>query len=94
MILLTHFNGKRIALNVELIEKIEETPDTVITLTNGARYIVHESLDEVIGLCDQARARIIGLAAKAADSGEESRLRLVRGMGDAASGHPEGEGPG
>lgn len=35
-------------LNAELIETIEETPDTVITLTNGKKLIVEESMDEVV----------------------------------------------
>jgi flagellar protein FlbD len=39
-----------ITINAEIVETIEETPDTVITLTNGKKYIVQESLDEVIKL--------------------------------------------
>jgi flagellar protein FlbD len=35
-------------LNAELIETIEETPDTVITLTNSKKLIVEESMDEVV----------------------------------------------
>lgn len=35
-------------LNAELIETIEETPDTVITLTNGKKLIVEESADEIV----------------------------------------------
>lgn len=35
-------------LNAELIETIEETPDTVITLTNGKKLIVEEPMDEVV----------------------------------------------
>lgn len=35
-------------LNAELIETIEETPDTVITLTNGKKLIVEESMDEIV----------------------------------------------
>jgi flagellar protein FlbD len=37
-----------IVLNAELIETIEETPDTVITLTNGKKLIVEESMDEIV----------------------------------------------
>src|SRR5215472_8353013 len=60
MIALTHFgSGNRIALNVDLIEKIEETPDTVITLTNGTRYLVQETLDEIIERSIEVRARAI-----------------------------------
>ena len=35
-------------LNSDLIETIEETPDTVITLTNGKKLLVVESVDEVV----------------------------------------------
>ena len=35
-------------LNAEIIETIEETPDTVITLTNGKKIIVDEPMDEVV----------------------------------------------
>ena len=34
-------------LNAELIEVMEETPDTVITLTTGHKYVVKESVEEV-----------------------------------------------
>lgn len=48
MIYLTRLNGKQIVLNSDLIEMMEVTPDTVLTLTNERKYIVRESLDEII----------------------------------------------
>ncbi|BBB93178.1 MAG TPA: flagellar FlbD family protein [Methylomusa anaerophila] len=39
---------RELVLNAELIETIEETPDTVITLTNGKKLIVEESMDEIV----------------------------------------------
>jgi len=39
-----------LVLNAELIETVEATPDTVITLTTGHKVIVQESVDEVIRL--------------------------------------------
>ena len=47
MIDVTRFNGKSFVLNAELIEVMEETPDTVITLTTGHKYVVKESVEEV-----------------------------------------------
>ncbi len=47
MIDLTGMNNKEFALNADHIEKIEEVPETLITLTNGKKYIVLESIDEV-----------------------------------------------
>ena len=35
-------------LNAEIIETIEETPDTVITLTNDKKLIVNEGMDEIV----------------------------------------------
>lgn len=43
MIDVTKLNGKEITVNCELIEVVEETPDTVITLTTGKKIIVKES---------------------------------------------------
>lgn len=48
MIYVTRINGKTFVLNCDLIETMEETPDTVITLTGGNKYIVSESLEVLI----------------------------------------------
>ena len=50
MIKITKFNtnDKELVLNAELIETIEETPDTVITLINGKKLIVEESMDDIV----------------------------------------------
>ncbi|MDR7865463.1 MAG: flagellar FlbD family protein [Sporomusaceae bacterium] len=50
MIKLTKFKSHDhdFVLNAELIETIEETPDTVITLTNGKKLIVAEGMNEVV----------------------------------------------
>ncbi|MDI6751687.1 MAG: flagellar FlbD family protein [bacterium] len=48
MIELTRLNDKKFFLNPHLIETIEETPDTVITLNSGQRYVVRESLDKIV----------------------------------------------
>ena len=40
MILLTRLNGEQIVINADLIERAEATPDTVLTLTSGTRYVV------------------------------------------------------
>lgn len=48
MIALTRFNGSSFVLNMDLIETIEATPDTVITLVTGRKYVVRESVDEIV----------------------------------------------
>lgn len=47
MIRLTRLNGRSFVLNADLIENIETTPDTVITLLNGRTYMVREKIDLV-----------------------------------------------
>jgi len=58
MIYLKRMNNKEFVLNVDLIELIEETPDTVITLTNGHKMIVKESSDEIIKKTIEYKRRI------------------------------------
>lgn len=50
MISVTRINGSKMWLNALLIEMVEETPDTYITLVTGKRLIVLEKADEVISL--------------------------------------------
>lgn len=47
MIELTRLNGKSFSLNALYIELVESFPDTTITLTNGKKFIVTESEEEV-----------------------------------------------
>jgi flagellar protein FlbD len=48
MIAVTRLNGSKLHINALLIETVEETPDTIITLTNGKKFIVSEKSSEVI----------------------------------------------
>lgn len=48
MIEVSRLNGTRFYLNAEMIESVEGTPDTVITLSNGHKYVVVESVEEVV----------------------------------------------
>ena len=48
MIELSRLNGKVFYLNHNLIEIFEETPDTVIKLTDGTKYVVREKTDELL----------------------------------------------
>lgn len=58
MIHLTRINHVPLVLNADLIEHIETTPDTVISLTNGQKFVVLESTDEVIGKIVEFRRSI------------------------------------
>jgi flagellar protein FlbD len=48
MIEVTRLNGKKFRINIDLIETLEETPDTVITLTGGNKYVVSEPIKVLI----------------------------------------------
>jgi flagellar protein FlbD len=48
MIKLTRINRKLLIVNSDLIEHVEVTPDTVITLTSGHKFVVLESAEEVV----------------------------------------------
>jgi flagellar protein FlbD len=48
MVLVTRFNGKGFYVNPDMIVFIEETPDTVVTLTDGRKLVVTEEATLVI----------------------------------------------
>ena len=50
MIDVTRMNGSLLTVNNHLIEMVEETPDTVITLTTGKKIIVKESRQQIKNL--------------------------------------------
>lgn len=58
MIRLTRINHVPLVLNADLIEHIEITPDTVIAMTSGQKFMVLESADEVVDRVIQFRRAI------------------------------------
>lgn len=48
MITVTRINNTNFVINAEWIETVEATPDTVITLTNGKKYVVAETVEEIV----------------------------------------------
>lgn len=58
MIEITKINGQELLVNADLIEIVEETPDTIITLTTGRKIIVKESRQEVKNLVKSYRKDI------------------------------------
>ena len=49
MIRLTRLNGTDVVINADLIEFVETTPDTLVTLITGKKIPVRETTDDVIG---------------------------------------------
>jgi flagellar protein FlbD len=62
VILLTRLNGPVFALNPDLIERADCTPDTVITLVDGTKYVVAEPLTEIVRLIRHFRASVVAEA--------------------------------
>jgi len=88
MIMLTRYlSGERIAVNCDAIERVEETPDTVITITNGSKHVVQETIEQIAEQIRMEKATVLALAAKLADDPEfgraaSARLRVVRDAED------------
>lgn len=58
MIELTRMNGKMFVLNAELIETVESTPDTVVTLTTNRKLVVLDTKEEIINKVIQHKKRV------------------------------------
>lgn len=57
----TKLNGSKILINSDLIETVEETPDTVVSLTTGKKLLVKESRQEVKNLVKSFRREIFAI---------------------------------
>ena len=93
MIVVSRLNGEQFGVNAEHIERVEETPDTVLTLLDGTKYIVRESLDDVLERVIEYRAKIlqISYAAMPGADGDDGRLRLVSTSRDKPHDQPDPE---
>ena len=67
MITLTRLSGSAFVLNSDLIERIDATPDSVVTLIDGKKYVVAETLDEIIDLVRTYRGEVIAVGAHIAE---------------------------
>lgn len=59
MIHLTRINHRPMVINAELIEHVETTPDTVVSMTTGEKFVVIESADEVVNRVISYRRAIL-----------------------------------
>ncbi len=62
MIVLQRLNGGTVMVNSDLIEAVEETPDTVVTLTSGNKLLVRDSMLEIQKKIVEFKRRIYGPA--------------------------------
>lgn len=59
MIKLRRFMKNDFVINAEHIEMVEETPNTVVTLSNGKKFVVEETVDEVLEKVIEYKQKII-----------------------------------
>ncbi len=76
MIVVTRLSGGRFGVNPDLVQRVDSAPDTILTLVDGTKLIVRESLEEIITLVRDHRA---GLLARARDI---ERLGAVQAVPD------------
>lgn len=62
MIIVTRLNGPPFAVNPDLLERVESTPDTILTLIDGTKYVVTEPVEEVVRRVREFRAAVIASA--------------------------------
>ena len=84
MITVTRLKGQLVALNPDLIESVEENPDTTVRLISGEKLLVRESLVEVVQLVAEYRRYIMSAL---------SVQPLSGGMGVVASQRPSAQPP-
>jgi flagellar protein FlbD len=77
MIIVTRLHGASVAVNCDLIERVEANPDTVVTLVDGSRYVVRESVAEVVDKIRTFRASVVLLAGRLDHEPAGRRLHLV-----------------
>ena len=68
MISLTRLSGSVFVLNADLIERLDSTPDTVITLVDGKKYVVTETMTEVVDAIRAYRSAVIAFSAVAPEA--------------------------
>jgi flagellar protein FlbD len=90
MIILTRLNGDQFAVNCDLVERVDAHPSTVLTLVDGTKYIVAETLAEVVDRVRDFRSGVLVRSAEmthrppaeidspaSSGSGPGTSLRLV-----------------
>jgi flagellar protein FlbD len=79
VIILTRLNGSEVGLNPDLIERVETTGDTVVSLIDGTRYVVGESCSQVVDRVVEFRARVLAAADHAAAGAGPTTAHPVAG---------------
>lgn len=72
MIKVTRLNNTELVINADLIEFVEATPDTLISLTTGKKIVVRESTEEIIERVAQFK-RMSGIRSETPDTASASK---------------------
>jgi len=80
VIILTRLNGQRFAVNPDLIERVESTPDTIVTLVDGTKYLVKEEIEAIAELVVEHRAAVVARAIDVAHTDSGEALASVTGL--------------
>lgn len=91
MIHLTRLNGQGFVLNPDLILKAETTPDTIVTLVDGTRYVVEEPLDVLAERVLRYRASVVAVAREITAVGQEQPASAM--TADQPAVHDDGAAP-
>ncbi|MEJ5913335.1 flagellar FlbD family protein [Pseudokineococcus sp. 1T1Z-3] len=86
MIILTRLAGSRFAVNPDLLERVESTPDTVLTLLDGTKYVVAEPLEDVVARVADFRATVIATARRLAEGTADDARAPEPGLTDVSAG--------
>jgi flagellar protein FlbD len=62
MVTLTRLDGSTVTVNGDRIEWMEESPDTLVTLVSGKKFVVQEPIRKIIAAIDAARVASRGKA--------------------------------
>lgn len=85
MIVVTRLSGGRFGVNPDLVQRVDSAPDTILTLVDGTKLLVAESIDDVIALIHEQRAQLL---ARAREIERRSAVRLVDDLDEAEAVQP------
>lgn len=74
MIWVTRLNGSEIVVNADLIETVESTGDTVVTLVDNKKFVVHETPAEIVSRIQSWRASVLRRVEAAPSADDEVAL--------------------
>lgn len=77
MIVVTRLSGGRFGVNPDLVQRVDSAPDTILTLVDGTKLLVQETLDEVVDLIHESRARLL---ARSRELERHSPVHLVEDL--------------